>query len=97
MHREGQETHIDTDEARAGETTGAMRWVLLISTLLAIVALTVIWVTGALTQDPVESEGTATGRIEQQLEQGETVSQSSVDSVAAERGDQPSEPATVEP
>ena len=60
--------HIDQTDAKAGSKEGVVRWVLLISLGLAIIALTVIWVTGALTQDNVESQGTTTGRIEAQRE-----------------------------
>ncbi len=60
--------HIDETDAKAGANTGTVRWVLLISLTLAIVLLTIIWVTGALTQDPIESAGTATDRIEAEAE-----------------------------
>lgn len=55
---------IEETEAKAGSNEGVVRWVLLISLSLAIIALTITWVTGALNQGPVESEGTTTGRIE---------------------------------
>jgi hypothetical protein len=55
---------IDETDAKAGANTGTVRWVLLISMVLAIVALSAIWMTGALSQDPVESAGTATERAE---------------------------------
>lgn len=48
MHREGQEIHVDTGEARAGESTGVMRYVLGISLVLAIVALSIVWVIPAV-------------------------------------------------
>ncbi|WP_197274613.1 hypothetical protein [Novosphingobium sp. AAP83] len=48
MERQGKETRITTDEARAGETSHVLRWVLGLSLTLAIVALTIIWVTGAI-------------------------------------------------
>ena len=57
-------SRIDETDAKAGSNEGVVRWVLLFSLILAIIAMTVIWVTGALTQDNVESQGTATGRIE---------------------------------
>ena len=60
--------HVDQTDAKAGSREGVVRWVLLVSLSLAIIAMTVIWVTGALTQDNVESQGTATGRIEAQAE-----------------------------
>jgi len=48
MERQGEELHVETDEARAGSTPHVVRYVLVISTLLAIVALTITWVTGAI-------------------------------------------------
>lgn len=48
MEHRGDETHITTDEARSGQGTNVVRWVLLTSLFLAILALTGIWVTGAL-------------------------------------------------
>lgn len=46
MQRHGDEVEETATEARAGETPGIVRWVLFVSLLLAIVALTAIWVTG---------------------------------------------------
>ena len=48
MHREGQETHLEAEEARAGEATGVMRYVLGISLALAVVALSIVWIIPAL-------------------------------------------------
>lgn len=49
MERRGDEVHIDTDEARGASTPHIVRYVLLFSTLLAIIALSIVWITGALT------------------------------------------------
>jgi hypothetical protein len=49
METQGQEVHLDTEEARGGETSGVMRYVLLISLALAVIAMTAIWLTGAFT------------------------------------------------
>ena len=59
-------THIDETRASGGSKEGVVRWVLIIGTLLAIVLLTVIWMTGALTQGDQEEEITASGNIEAQ-------------------------------
>ena len=48
MERHGEEVRETAEEARAGATPGVMRWVLGISLLLAIAALTLIWATGAI-------------------------------------------------
>lgn len=53
---------IDQTDAKGGTNEGVVRWVLLISLVLAIVAMTVIWITGALSQDAGEGAGTATQR-----------------------------------
>lgn len=62
MQRQGDETHIETDEARAGSSPNIVRWILGIGLFAAIALLSVIWITGAATQGSVEGEGTAEGR-----------------------------------
>ena len=57
MERQGDEVHVTTEEARAGETPHIVRYVLAISLLLAIAALSFIWINGALTgeQNPAQT------------------------------------------
>lgn len=47
MIRHGEEVEMNTEEASGGQKRGIVRYVLIISTLLAIVALSIIWMTGA--------------------------------------------------
>ena len=47
MERQGDEVHITTDEARSGDTPHIVRYVLMISLLLVIVALSAVWMLGA--------------------------------------------------
>ena len=47
MEKQGDEVHVQTDEARGGSTPNIVRYVLLISLLLVIVALSAVWMTGA--------------------------------------------------
>ena len=54
MHRVGEEVHIDCDDVRSGETPHIVRYILLISIVLAILALSAIWITGALSQKPAQ-------------------------------------------
>jgi hypothetical protein len=49
MQRHGNETHLETEEARSGTTNHGVRYVLGIGLALAIIALSFIWITGALT------------------------------------------------
>lgn len=49
MERQGDEVHVTTDEARGGSTPHIVRYVLMISLSLAILAMSIIWITGALT------------------------------------------------
>lgn len=51
MEQRGEEAHITTTEARGGETPHIVRYVLVIGLLLAVAAMTLIWVTGALNAD----------------------------------------------
>lgn len=51
MERRGEEVHVETDEARAASTPHIVRYVLAISLLLAIAALSAIWITGALSSN----------------------------------------------
>lgn len=64
MDREGPEVHVTETEASGGSKEGVVRWVLIIGTLLAIVALTLIWTTGAAVQDDgADSETSVSNRI----------------------------------
>lgn len=58
MERRGSEVHLDQDEARSGSTPNIVRYVLVISTALAIIALSAIWITGAL-NSPEDTGGHA--------------------------------------
>lgn len=52
MERQGNEVHIHTDEVRGGSTPHIVRYVLAISLALAVAALSLIWITGALSSNP---------------------------------------------
>lgn len=62
MERRGEETHVTTTEARGGSTYHIVRYVLAIGLFLAIGALTLIWVTGALTSDQPNRHGPVSGQ-----------------------------------
>jgi hypothetical protein len=46
MHREGEEVHIDKDEARAGSTPHIVRWVLVASLSILVILFTLTFVVG---------------------------------------------------
>lgn len=54
MEKRGEEVHVDVEEARAGSTPHVVRYVLMFGLALAIIALSAIWITGALTDDNPE-------------------------------------------
>ncbi|MCB2076215.1 MAG: hypothetical protein KDE55_00805 [Novosphingobium sp.] len=58
MERQGEEIHVSTAEASAGETPHIVRYVLFFGLILAILAMSAIWITGALSS-PVETGGIA--------------------------------------
>ena len=61
MRDEQGELHAETDEARAGSTPGIVRWILLVGLFAAIALLSIIWITGAATQE--EEEGTVSVEV----------------------------------
>lgn len=48
MERQGDEIHVDEVEASGGSREGVVRWVLAASLLLALIAMTLVWVIPAL-------------------------------------------------
>ena len=52
MKKIGDEIHLDTREASGGDTPHIVRYVLMISLLLAILGLSAIWITGAIFSHP---------------------------------------------
>ena len=56
MHREGEEVHVSEEEVTGARKEGVVRWVLIIGTLLAIGALSIIWITGAGTRTDPDAE-----------------------------------------
>ncbi len=71
MHKEGDEVHVDTTEASGGSKEGVVRWVLIVGTLLAIILLSAVWMTGAAFQGDREEEATMTGNIEAMEDDGD--------------------------
>lgn len=62
MEQRGDEAHITTTEASGGSTPHIVRYVLVISLFLAIAAMTLIWVTGAMTSDQPNKQGVVSGQ-----------------------------------
>ena len=50
MDQRGDEVHTSSTEATGASKEGVVRWVLIIGLFLAIALLSIIWMTGALTQ-----------------------------------------------
>ena len=48
MERHGEETHLDEDEASGGIKGQGVRWVLGIGLVLAILAMSLIWIVPAI-------------------------------------------------
>ena len=67
MDRQGDEVHVETTDARSGSTPHIVRYVLVISLFLAIAAMTLIWVTGALNSE----QGSRTGEVTNQATPGQ--------------------------
>lgn len=50
MRMEGEEIHVTEEEASGGSQPHIVRYILAASLLLAIIAMSVIWITGAATR-----------------------------------------------
>ena len=62
MERHGEEVEVTTTEARGGETPHIVRYVLIISLVLAIAAMSVIWITGAASTEQGDRNGPVSGQ-----------------------------------
>lgn len=62
MERHGDEIHVETDEARGGSTPHILRYILGFSLILAIAALSAVWITGALNAPQGSHTGTVTNQ-----------------------------------
>ncbi len=49
MERDGEKVKVTTEEARGGSTPNILRYMLFAGLTLAIVLLSAVWITGALT------------------------------------------------
>lgn len=56
MQRIGDEVHLDVDEARGGATPHILRYILLVSLALAILAMSTIWISRALSDAPAKGD-----------------------------------------
>ena len=65
MAVDGEEVHIDTDEARGGSTPNRVRWILGISLLGAIVLLSAVWIFGAASSSGSADQATVSGMIDE--------------------------------
>jgi hypothetical protein len=65
MHSDGDEVHVSEEEASGGSKEGVVRWVLIIGTLLAIIALSAIWITGAaFRSDPDADNASVSDKVQ---------------------------------
>ncbi len=64
MHKEGEEIHVETDEVRGGSSSGVVRWVLLIGLVVAIILLSITWMTGAVVSTNDEPAGDVSGQVD---------------------------------
>lgn len=64
MHTEGDQVHISTEEVSGGSREGVVRWVLVIGLILVVGALSLIWITGALSStDPNADNANVSAKI----------------------------------
>lgn len=79
------EIHTETDAARGGSTPHIVRWILAISLFAAIVLLSIIWMTGAATQNDAEQNVEVSTRAQ---ELNEDRGSEGTDSIVGEDADE---------
>jgi hypothetical protein len=62
MDRQGDEIHLTQDEARGGSTPNIVRYILAISLALAVILLSVVWMTGAFSSSQGSHGGAVTNQ-----------------------------------
>lgn len=62
MERQGDEVHIETDEARGGSTPHIVRYVLVISLLLVIAAFAIASLVGKSGNPPAREDSVVSGQ-----------------------------------
>lgn len=64
MYKDGESVHLSDEEASGGRKDGVVRWVLVVGLLLAIAALSAIWIGGALSSsDPDADNANVSAKI----------------------------------
>ena len=92
MDQRGDEIHASTTEASGGSREGVVRWVLIIGLLLVVALLSIIWITGALTQPEEDSHYNVSRELQEtgatDAERGEPImpAPETVDSTAGTAG-----------
>ncbi|MBN9505852.1 MAG: hypothetical protein J0I69_07470 [Altererythrobacter sp.] len=71
MASDPSKIHAETDDARAGSTPNVVRWILAISLLAVIVLLSIVWITGALTQGDQDKEASVSSQLAEQRREAE--------------------------
>ena len=95
MPTNGDQVHLDVDEARAASTPNVVRWVLIISLLAAIVLLTAIWVIGAASSDQNNQTADAQIRAAERGGQTDSIVSDNSDKMDAAKPGQGEEPENI--
>jgi len=61
-HGQQPSAHLSTEEARSATGLNVVRWILAISLVLAILALSAIWITGALSSPQPDKQSVVSGQ-----------------------------------
>ena len=71
MRTEGETVHVNETEASAGSKEGVVRWVLLVGVVLAILLLSIIWISGSATKNGPVADQSVSNKIHAEKAQNE--------------------------
>jgi hypothetical protein len=86
MENRDGEIHVETDEARGATNNNIVRWILLIGLIGAIAVLSIIWMTGALSQSEDEENVSVSRQINEATD--DAAAGEATDSIVGEDADQ---------
>ena len=69
MHTEGETVHVNETEASAGSKEGVVRWVLVIGLVLAVVVLSIVWITGSASKRGAVGDQSASDKLQVEASQ----------------------------
>ncbi|MEO1967119.1 MAG: hypothetical protein ABGW87_00215 [Sphingomonadaceae bacterium] len=71
MRTEDKTVHVSETEASAGSKEGVVRWVLIVGTVLAIILLSIVWISGSASKNGAVGDQSVSDKMQAQQSENE--------------------------